>query len=64
MTQSACPICGEPAKEAHRPFCSSRCRSIDLGRWLNEAYRIPAGPADEPDENEPDEDGADDEDRP
>jgi endogenous inhibitor of DNA gyrase (YacG/DUF329 family) len=26
------------------PFCSERCRLIDLGRWLGEGYRIPAGP--------------------
>jgi endogenous inhibitor of DNA gyrase (YacG/DUF329 family) len=26
----------------HRPFCSSRCAQIDLGRWLNGDYRIPA----------------------
>ena len=24
----------------HRPFCSSRCKTIDLGRWLDESYRI------------------------
>jgi len=30
-----------PASEAH-PFCSSRCRLVDLGRWLGEEYRIPA----------------------
>ncbi len=24
------------------PFCSERCQSIDLGRWANEEYRIPA----------------------
>ena len=24
------------------PFCSPRCRTIDLGRWLGEAYRVPA----------------------
>jgi endogenous inhibitor of DNA gyrase (YacG/DUF329 family) len=24
------------------PFCSPRCKSIDLGRWLGETYRIPA----------------------
>ncbi|VTS03913.1 dna gyrase inhibitor : DNA gyrase inhibitor YacG OS=Cystobacter violaceus Cb vi76 GN=yacG PE=3 SV=1: DUF329 [Tuwongella immobilis] len=23
------------------PFCSKRCRTIDLGRWLDEAYRVP-----------------------
>ena len=37
-----CPICGRPPQEGHRPFCSARCRQVDLGRWLGEAYRIPA----------------------
>lgn len=36
-----CPICGKPAQRAHQPFCSGRCADIDLGRWLNEDYRIP-----------------------
>ena len=35
-----CPICGKPALPAHRPFCSARCRSIDLGRWLRGVYRV------------------------
>ncbi|MCY3980505.1 MAG: DNA gyrase inhibitor YacG [Alphaproteobacteria bacterium] len=38
-----CPICGRPAVEATRPFCSSNCRHLDLGRWLNEGYIIQAG---------------------
>ena len=37
-----CPICG--ATVAHDaetfPFCSSRCRKIDLGKWLNEDYKV------------------------
>lgn len=37
-----CPICGRPAEPRYRPFCSRRCADIDLGRWLGEAYRIPA----------------------
>lgn len=37
-----CPICGQPAAAAHRPFCSPRCRDIDLHRWLSGAYAIPA----------------------
>lgn len=37
----ACPVCGKPAEAAHRPFCSDRCRKVDLNRWLSEAYRIP-----------------------
>ncbi|MGD0835248.1 MAG: DNA gyrase inhibitor YacG [Polyangia bacterium] len=43
-----CPICrreiesqaGAAAKWG--PFCSARCRSIDLGSWLSEAYRVEA----------------------
>jgi endogenous inhibitor of DNA gyrase (YacG/DUF329 family) len=43
MTRS-CPTCQREAKKNDNsafPFCSSRCRSIDLGRWLDEEYRIP-----------------------
>jgi endogenous inhibitor of DNA gyrase (YacG/DUF329 family) len=35
-----CPICGKPAAQGHRPFCSKRCRDIDLGRWLRGVYRV------------------------
>jgi endogenous inhibitor of DNA gyrase (YacG/DUF329 family) len=49
----ACPRCGAQAPYAPqnrwRPFCSERCRSIDLGAWATEAYRIPVAPADEKD---------------
>ncbi len=41
----SCPICGRPAAEEARPFCSSRCRRVDLGRWLTEGYAIRAGGA-------------------
>lgn len=41
----ACPTCGKPVPwtEASlwRPFCSERCRLIDLGEWLEEGRRIP-----------------------
>jgi endogenous inhibitor of DNA gyrase (YacG/DUF329 family) len=42
---SICPICGAEVKprsvnKAH-PFCSPRCKSIDLGKWLDEEYRVP-----------------------
>ena len=37
-----CPICGRPRAERYRPFCSARCRDIDLGRWFGETYRVPA----------------------
>jgi endogenous inhibitor of DNA gyrase (YacG/DUF329 family) len=29
-----------PDNHGPRPFCSTRCKMIDLGNWLNEAYRI------------------------
>lgn len=41
-----CPRCGQPAvyspENPFRPFCSERCRLIDLGQWATEAYRLPA----------------------
>jgi uncharacterized protein len=37
-----CPICGKPATKASRPFCSERCRDVDLNRWLSNSYAIPA----------------------
>lgn len=36
-----CVICGRPQDPRHRPFCSQRCRMVDLGRWLQGAYRLP-----------------------
>jgi endogenous inhibitor of DNA gyrase (YacG/DUF329 family) len=40
-----CPQCGKPAAwdtaNPYRPFCSARCRLIDLGAWASENYRIP-----------------------
>jgi endogenous inhibitor of DNA gyrase (YacG/DUF329 family) len=42
MTERACPICGKPADPAFRPFCSRRCRELDLSRWLTGRYAIPA----------------------
>ncbi len=49
---AVCPVCGKPAEAAHRPFCSDRCRKVDLNRWLSEAYRIPAAARDESSENQ------------
>ena len=37
-----CPICGRPRAQQYRPFCSARCRDVDLGRWFGGAYRVPA----------------------
>ena len=33
-----CPICGKPVQDTTRPFCSSRCRDVDLHRWLSGSY--------------------------
>jgi endogenous inhibitor of DNA gyrase (YacG/DUF329 family) len=44
-----CPVCRRPSHPAHKPFCSKRCADVDLGRWLNDSYRlpVPAGQEDE-----------------
>ena len=42
-----CPICGKPPIEAAKPFCSERCRDVDLNRWLSGSYAIPARDTDE-----------------
>jgi len=36
-----CPVCGKAAQKSHAPFCSARCKEVDLGRWFNELYRVP-----------------------
>lgn len=39
--QRKCPMCGAALESTeHAPFCSGRCRDIDLGTWLQEGYRI------------------------
>lgn len=49
MRTLRCPICKKEVTlhSPHVPFCSERCRLIDLGKWADEEYRIPAasGPA-------------------
>ena len=37
-----CPICAKAASAAHRPFCSARCRTVDLNRWFTGGYAMPA----------------------
>ena len=51
-----CPICKRQVeksegdrKESFFPFCSERCKLIDLGRWLTGKYQIPVRPQDNPD---------------
>jgi len=48
-----CPGCGGDsiyaAENPYRPFCSARCRGVDLGAWASESFRVPteAPPEDE-----------------
>ena len=41
-----CPSCRGPSTYSNsnrwRPFCSERCRSVDLGAWASERFRVPA----------------------
>lgn len=45
-----CPNCGKAVEwrpeNRFRPFCSARCRQIDLGAWASESYRVPTSPPD------------------
>lgn len=49
MPEARCPTCSRPSapRSENRafPFCSERCRMIDLSKWLGEDYRIPGPPA-------------------
>ncbi|WP_446808462.1 DNA gyrase inhibitor YacG [Methylomonas sp. 2BW1-5-20] len=54
----ACPTCRKPvawiAAEAFKPFCSERCKLIDLGDWATEAHKIPGPPLLDEDEESSD----------
>ena len=44
VKQVTCPRCEKEMKwkdNPYRPFCSERCKLIDLGQWAEEKYRIP-----------------------
>ena len=45
-----CPLCHKPVSPAVSPFCSTRCATLDLGRWLGEKYVVPT--EEKPDEAE------------
>jgi endogenous inhibitor of DNA gyrase (YacG/DUF329 family) len=45
-----CPHCGKNIKDPKhpfRPFCSERCKLIDLGKWISEEYRVAAEETDD-----------------
>jgi len=43
----ACPECSRPSERDTYPFCSMRCKQVDLGRWLTGSYVIPGRAEDE-----------------
>ncbi|MGP2492530.1 DNA gyrase inhibitor YacG [Mesorhizobium sp. PUT5] len=45
-----CPECGRPSARETFPFCSARCKALDLNRWLKGAYAIPVRDEEEEDE--------------
>lgn len=47
-----CPHCGKPADPLFRPFCSKHCKDFDLGRWLNEDYKVPVVEEDKGDDED------------
>ncbi len=51
-TLRPCPRCGKPGQQRFRPFCSARCRDIDLGRWLTESYTVAGDPVVEDDDSD------------
>ncbi len=56
MPLPKCPVCGgsvDPSKTPSMPFCSERCRLIDLKRWLGEEYSVPDQTADPDEDREP-----------
>lgn len=66
LKQVPCPRCGQPAEygasNPFRPFCSERCKIIDLGKWASGDYRVPLdeteldGKLDLPDSDDEDQD--------
>lgn len=55
MEQVRCSICHklfDPEKSQALPFCSPRCKQIDLGRWLDERYSLPSERHHDPDDPE------------
>ena len=51
-----CVFCRKhPVVAAWRPFCSERCKLLDLAHWVDGSYRVPDEPVESPDEG--DEDG-------
>ncbi len=67
MIRGRCPICARPYEIASLddlpsfPFCSARCKLVDLGRWIDGDYAIPGPPATQEPESTSLDDDPDDE---
>jgi hypothetical protein len=52
-----CPTCGQRVEWSEasmfRPFCSERCKMIDLGAWASDRYVVPGGAAEEAEQTPP-----------
>lgn len=47
-----CPICSKLSTPEDYPFCSDRCRQVDLNRWFSESYTVPVVETDDLDGSE------------
>ena len=50
-----CPICGKLPVRQFRPFCSGRCKDVDLNRWFKGSYAVPVTENDDEDGDQPSE---------
>ncbi len=48
-----CPECGKPSSREFYPFCSERCKNVDLNRWLSGAYVLPGAEEEGSPEDDP-----------
>jgi len=42
VKKAICAICDNPQVEVYKPFCSAKCKLIDLGNWMDGDYRLPS----------------------
>jgi uncharacterized protein len=61
MPSFICPVCDAPVEPDNKtmPFCSERCRQIDLGRWLGERYTVPVPKRRDPREQDEEQENGD-----
>ena len=47
---SLCPICSKPTMASSKPFCSERCKQVDMNRWFTGGYAVAAVELDDVDD--------------